>query len=391
MFLALTVCCLAMYLGEIISSKSKGLVPQMLTVSVIFLIGFWTIFPKDILDISGIQTLANIMMGMILIHVGSMFNFKDVVREWKTVVTILAAMGGVILFVYLLAPLIIDKTTALVAIPPLTGGAMAALIMNKAATAAGQPQLGMLPMLIFVFHGFVGFPLTAIFLNKESKRLKMEYRNSGIAYTRNEIAATLEAGLPARKKLFEFIPAQYRTSTFYITTLVFFAFVCEYLTGLTGINNAIIQVILGIILGAIGIIEPKPLDKSQSAGILTLALFVSFMGSFAFATVDILLKLLLTLAFLMTLATIGLIIASIIVGKRLGFSTSMSIAIGLNAYLGFPFNYGLTMEAVKNIAENEEEAAYLTDYLMPKMIVAGIISVSIVSAVLAGIVAGIVF
>ncbi|CZQ98647.1 Hypothetical protein Tpal_2297 [Trichococcus palustris] len=394
MFLALTVCCLAMYIGEVVSIKLKGLVPQMLVVSIIFLVGFWTIFPKDILAISGIQTLAKVMMGMILIHVGSMFELKDLVKEWKTVVTVLFAMVGIVAFVYFLAPLVIDSTTALIAIPPLTGGGMAALIMNNAAVEAGKPELGMLPMLIFVLHGFVGFPLTAIFLNKESKRLKLEYRNSGIKYVRNETipkvnVATLAT--PIRSNLYELVPEQYRTSTFYITVLVFFAFICEYLTGLTGINNAIIQVLLGMALRLVGILEPKPLSKTESNGILTLALFVSFMGSFAFATVDVIIKLLITIAILMALSTIGLMIASTLIGKRLGFTTQMSIAIGLNCYLGFPFNYGLTMEAIKSVAENEEEEAYLHDYLMPKMIVAGIVSVSICSAILAGIVANIVF
>lgn len=68
----------------------------------------------------------------------------------------------------------------------------------------------------------------------------------------------------------------------------------------------------------------------------------------------------------------------------LGFLLFASIAIGLNCFLGFPFNYIITEEAVAASAENEEERQYLNGVLMPKMIIAGIVAVSIVSTIVAG-------
>ena len=56
-------------------------------------------------------------------------------------------------------------------LPPFTGGLMAALIMGEAGNAAGMPALGTLSSICFIMQGFVGFPLTALFLKKEATRV----------------------------------------------------------------------------------------------------------------------------------------------------------------------------------------------------------------------------
>lgn len=389
---AFAVIAFAMYIGDFVSTKSKGKIPQMLIVAIIFLLGFWTIFPKDILNIGNITPIANIMMSFILIHVGTMFDVKSIKKEWKVVVVTLVAIVGIVLFTIVIGTLFFGKEVGLIAAAPMTGGGMAAMIMDNAAKAANKPELGMLAMMIFIMHGFFGFPLTAFILNKECKRLISDFRSHET--TVEEVSNNTEDNLEenkTKKKLIERIPEKYRTSTFYIAQLAILAVICAWITEKTGINNAIIQVILGIVLGQVGLIENSPLVKTESYGILNMGLLASFMGSFAVATPDLVAKLAFQIIVLMTVATIAIVVFSVPVGKRLGYSSYMSIAIGLNCFLGFPFNYALTNEAIKGVAETELEAKYLNDQIMSKMIIAGIISVSIVSAVLAGIIAGILF
>lgn len=74
-------------------------------------------------------------------------------------------------------------------------------------------------------------------------------------------------------------------------------------------------------------------------------------------------------------------------GKKLGYSTNLSIAIGLNCFLGFPHNFVITNEVIRAIAKNEQESQYLNSILMPKMIIGSIVSVSMVSALVAGLLA----
>ena len=78
-------------------------------------------------------------------------------------------------------------------------------------------------------------------------------------------------------------------------------------------------------------------------------------------------------------------VLSMLVSRMVGDTKEMGFAIALTALYGFPPNYILTMEAVQAVAENEEEKQFLTDEMLPKMLVGGFTTVTIVSVVLAGI------
>ena len=54
---ALTLCVGIFLVGSIISVLTKFRVPTMLTTAVIFLIGFWTVFPQDLIQISGLKVI----------------------------------------------------------------------------------------------------------------------------------------------------------------------------------------------------------------------------------------------------------------------------------------------------------------------------------------------
>ncbi|MGX7014456.1 hypothetical protein [Vagococcus silagei] len=380
----------AMLAGEIVSSKTKGTVPQMLIVAIIFLIGFWTIFPKDILDIGHITPISQVVISFILIHVGTMFDIKSIKQEWKVVVVVLCAIVGIVAITIGVGTIFFGKEIGFTAAAPMTGGGMAALVMDQAARAAGKPELGILAMMIFIMHGFFGFPITAFILKKECQRLLVGFRANDQEVVTSAVKEDKEEK-ETPKKLIDRIPKQYQTPLFYIAQLALWATVAIILEELTGVNNAIIQVLLGITLSHFGLISTSPLVKSESGGILTMALLASFMGSFAFATPKMIATNALQIVVLMTVATIAIFICTVPIGKKLGYSSYMSIAIGLNCFLGFPFNYALTNEAIKGATNNEAEAAYLNSQLMSKMIIAGIVSVSIVSAVLAGIIAGAIF
>lgn len=66
----------------------------------------------------------------------------------------------------------------------------------------------------------------------------------------------------------------------------------------------------------------------------------------------------------------------------------MGFAIGLNCFLGFPYNYYLTEEAARTVAKNKEEEQLVTAVILPKMIVGSVTAVTIVSVLVAGILSG---
>ncbi|OYP34621.1 hypothetical protein CG709_06220, partial [Lachnotalea glycerini] len=64
-------------IGEVISIATKAFVPSMFISAVLFVIGFWTYFPQDILQLGGVASnLPTFLVMMMVVHLGTMLNIK---------------------------------------------------------------------------------------------------------------------------------------------------------------------------------------------------------------------------------------------------------------------------------------------------------------------------
>ena len=310
---SLTAVFVIMYIAELVTKKTKARVPSLLIVSIFFLAGYWSgFFPKDILDISFVNQIRQIMLLFVLINIGTMFDINEIKREWRTVVVILAAVAGIVVIVTPVGGMIFGREMAMAAVPPLTGGGMASLLMSDQAAAMGLPEVAMLATIVYFINLF---------------------------------------------------PGQYFSST-------------------------ILEIAIGIIGVMLGFLEKEPLKKAESNGLLQICLTASFMRNFANSTPEQVFGLIVPIIGFLILGSIAITVFSVISGKLMKFSFNMSMAIGLNCFLGFPFNYIICSEAISAVAETEEEREYLNTILMPKMIISGIVAVSIVSTIIAGVFIG---
>ncbi len=108
-----------------------------------------------------------ILVMMMVVHLGTMLDIQELIDQWKTVVVTLAGMLGILVVILTVGTVILGKETAAVAAPPLTGGFVAAMMMQS---VAPTEHLAILAMAVYVLQGFVGYPLTSICL-KKGKRL----------------------------------------------------------------------------------------------------------------------------------------------------------------------------------------------------------------------------
>lgn len=46
--LAFLICAAAYFVGEIISTLTKAWIPSVFVTAVVFLVGYWTVFPHDV-------------------------------------------------------------------------------------------------------------------------------------------------------------------------------------------------------------------------------------------------------------------------------------------------------------------------------------------------------
>ena len=106
-------------LGDIISIKSKSLISVLFVGSVFYLVGFWTIFPDDLNTIAQLQGLGAMMIGVLITHMGTLMNIRQLMDQWRTVVVALAALVGIGILVYGGGTLLFGREIAIVAAPPL--------------------------------------------------------------------------------------------------------------------------------------------------------------------------------------------------------------------------------------------------------------------------------
>ncbi|MBR6896037.1 MAG: hypothetical protein IKN23_08270 [Lactococcus sp.] len=370
---SLGIVCLIMYIGEFISIRSSGLIPQMLIVTLLFLIGFWTILPHDILDKSGIMILSKIIFSIILIDVGTSLDLKEIFKNRQVIRLSSISLLSIILTALIIGGICYNMRVSLSTIPTLTGAGIGAMLMNAAALKANQPYYGAVAMTVFVSHTFISFPFASYFLKKEAKAKLVTLRAS------KDITLTQPK---ARAKQMTFTP--YRTPTFYLATFFILAAAVEFIALKTHLNSAILQVLTGILARKIGLLQTNSLFKTSSSGLLMIALFASFMQSFSEISFATLLKLL-AIAIPLNLSAIGVIL---VITKRLAnqqFSWAMSAAIAMNSFLGFPFNFSLTREAIQAATAIAEEQEALSEQLLPHMILASTFSVSLMTPFIASI------
>ena len=336
-------------------------------------------------------------MYIIIVHMGTLMSIRELCAEWKTITIAAAGLAGMILFLLTIGTLIVGWEPVVIGTPPLSGGLVAAIMMTEAAAKKGLVEFSVLATVIYVVQGFVGYPLTAICLKLEGKRLLSVYHGD-----KEQLAKILPSKSDAetvKKTLIPYLPEKYRTTFTHLALIGLVACVSDlaaihfkkFLIGLDpsyaayALHPLVICLIFGAIAAEIGIIERKPLNLAGSFG-FTLTIIMAFiMGLLSRATPQMMLQIAFPLAVIIIVGVTGLLCGAVLVGRFFGYTKPMAMAVALTALYGFPPNYILTDEASKALATGKEEYDFLMGQMLPKMLVGGFITVTITSVLLAGI------
>lgn len=393
--LAFSVILVILVLGDIISTLTKAVIPSVFVQAMLFMLGYWYGMPADIVDRAGFGPIALLSMYLLITHMGTMINFKELMAQWKTVIIALLGLIGIVIGTMTIGQMFFGRELAIIATPPLTGGTVATVLMGEAARQAGLLKLAVLPILVYVGQGFVGYPLTTIMLKREGRRLLKGYRDGSIKAT-----VTVDTTVTGGKfKIFPDIPAKYDSAAFTLLRLGIVGclayFSADYLNA--AIKNAgwnftvhklVLCLIFGVIASEIGFCEKKALNKANSFGFLMTALLGYIFGGLKDSTPQMVLELLTPLCGILFFGIMGMLIVAYFCGKILKESPFMALAISLNALYGFPQNFMLTTESARSLTENDEERQFLIDAMLPKMLVGGFVTVTIASVIIAGIFMG---
>lgn len=386
LLMAFSIVLIILAVGDIISTKTKAFIPSVFVAALLFLFGFWTFFPGDIVAQAGFQTpVVYLSMYLLITHMGTLLSVKELAAQWRSVAVALIGIVGIMTMTMTIGAAVFGFDAAVIATPPLTGGVVAAIIMNEAAAELGMDQLAVLAIITYVMQGFIGYPLTSFMLKKEGQRLIKGFRNGEIEYHESgEESAETESN-----KLVPDLPKEYKTTYVLLAKLGLTAWAAvaagTFLEPYLGISPFVYCLIFGVIANAVGFVEKRPLNLSNSFGFLITILMAFIFAGLSDATPAMLAELAVPLAGIIFLGVSGMAILSMLLGKFLGYTKEMSFATALTALYGFPPNYILTEEGAKALAKNEEEKKFLMSEMLPKMLVGGFTTVTIASVIIAGI------
>lgn len=386
---AIVILLFILYIGDFISIRTKAWIPSIFVSAVLFLIGYWTFFPQDIVAVAGIHnTVATLLIYLLIVNMGTLLSVKELIAQWKTVVIALSGILGIIVLLFGIASFIFDMNTVIVAIPPLVGGIVSALIMSEGAAQAGLTSLSVFAIVIYVMQGFAGYPLTSIVLKKEGRKLLQQYRNGELVINTDDQKVEETEEKKQGLKIFQ-VPEKYNTEYFKFFKIALVGCLA-YLTSTTlapivEINGAVLCLVFGVIAKSIGFLETHALQKANGFGFAIMGLMLFVFDALKSATPSMLFDLLTPLVVCIVLGVIGMYIFSFIAGKILKVSKNLAFAVSLTALYGFPADFVITNEVIKALTTDEKERKALTSVMLPPMLVGGFVSVTIVSVILAGI------
>lgn len=379
-FAAAFVICAAIYwVGEFVGAKTKAWIPSVFVSAVIFLVGYWTIFPNTLVsDSYMIPFGSTIGIYLLISHMGSVISIKQLIEQWKTVVVCLVGLTGMCLLCFLFQP-VIGQEYILAGLPPLTGGIIAATTMQTAAQEAGLEMVAVFAIAIYCVQGFAGYPLTAYMLKWEGKRLLTGFHAGKV-----EKVAVSEGGSTVRKKLLPPVPDQYNTVALILVKLGVISWLAIMTGKATGVSGAVWALIIGVIATTIGFLDENALGKANSSGIIMFAIMLYVFNGLKDCTAEMLLGCIKPMIILIVVGVLGMALFCFVIAKILKISFPMAFATALTALYGFPPNAIITEESCNAVAKTAEEKEYLMSHMMPQMLVGGFTTVTITSVIIAG-------
>ncbi len=386
MFYYLLICLLFFGIGDVLGVATKAKVSAVFVSLLLFLLFFMSgLIPPDIIKRAGLQDFGKFSVLFIVFSMGTTINFRELIAEWRTVVTALLSMGAVLLCGLVLIP-ILGKSETIVALPIVTGGIVATQVMTNAAMEHGFAMAAALGTIIFAIQKFLGSPVASYFALREANQMMTEYRTDKAGFLARMAPSTNADGTPVEAKptFFE------RNKKYYgpfacLAITAFFCWISFIIGKLTGVSPTIWALILGAVVSTTGVLPKNILKHANSSGIFNCATFATIIPSLAtIKPADLIdLSFMVISLFVVVFIAIFLFFYVLPFWKILG-SRNLSVGVACCQLLGFPATYLIVNEVAQAASNNEEEKKIISDHIMPKYLVGGFTTVTSFSVIIAG-------
>lgn len=380
MFSSFMIVLIVFALGDIVGKITKGKLSGMMVVMLLFLVGFLTkLIPADIIDQGGLTALSKLAIAMVLFNMGTTLNVKQLIEEWRTVLMAALCMLASCLVMLLVSP-IIGFDTVLVGMPVINGAAMATSLMASAAAEKGLATAAALCAVIYSVQKFVGAPIASAMGIRYGKKLLKAYRENPAQFKKQETGNGASA-----KVYFADKHKEWYSANVMMALVAAGSWVAHILGDLTPINYSIWALLLGVVCAASGLVPTKPLQKSNSYGLMMVAVFGSIIPSLAKVSLSDLGTMAFQTIVLFAAALIGVaLVGWVLPTWKLVGDKDLAVGIGVEQFLGFPSNVVICREVGDAVGETPEEKAFIEDTLNVPYVVGGITVITVLSTMLAG-------
>ncbi len=377
--LAILLCIYAA--GELIAQKTKAIFSQVLGIAIILLAGFWSgILPQTLIEDAQISGFGNLIAGILVVSLGTTIDFQEIKRQWKVVViSLCCVIGSVAAIIFIGGPLI-GRELAISGAPIYAGGSAATLIMTTTLREKGMELAGAFCIVLYVTQKFIGVPIASLFLRRTAMRFREDPEL--VAQYCEQVQ---DAGTERKRGLLE-LPAVFARPSVYLAKLGIVAVIANYTAKLT--NGAVHYFVLCLIMGALflalGFLEKGIMAKTQSSGLITFFVTILIFSNLATTTPAQVASVLIPLLVSAALGVAGTVAVGFITGKALNIPFGLAVSLGISCTFGFPTTMLIPQEVSEAVGRDEREKAAILNYLLPKMLTAGFVTVTIASVLIAG-------
>ncbi|OCA80824.1 hypothetical protein [Pseudobacillus wudalianchiensis] len=375
--------------GEIVSIKTRARVPMLAIALFGYLVLIWVgVFPEDLLDHSTLATLGALMFAPLVVHMGTLIPMKMIKQQYKSV--IIALIGIVISTgtILLVVTPIFGYKIAASGVGPISGGVVAFIITSDKLHELGLASLVTVPAVVLGLQTLVGLPLASFFLRRYAKKLSANFdqekylvATSDAAFVSGEIDQE-----ETKVKGKQWLPDKYATAPILIFQLFIGGSLAVILNKATGINYALWALVIGLVGTYVGFYRQSMLEKSNSFGIVMLAIVFAIIQSMNGVTFDMLLEYFPAVMMILAIGAIGIILGGFIGSKLVRWDMDKGVPVALTAMFGFPGDYLVCEEVSRSIGKTKEEEEYIFNEILSPMLVGGFTTVTTASIVIAGVV-----
>lgn len=386
LFVGIIILCGIFAVGEVLSKFTKYKIPTLVIAMFAFIIfgGQFGLIPEDTVAVTGFCDITYSWgLPFLIAGFGTSITLKGLKSEGRTCAIAICTVVFIVGLGALTGCTIINMTSALFGTVEVAGGGQAAMIFIKWAQEQDNARLVALVLCVMNMQIILGYPLCNYGIRKS---MTLRIKNGKIP----ELPVAVAADGQEKKPLIP-MPDYLRNNFFYVMfVLGVICFVSGKIGDLVGLSPYIFYIIFGFVFAELGLLEHNCLVKVGCMSVLLDIVYLSLMADFVTMKLGDVGVIAVEFFVVMAAGLVGCLLTGVVMGKlfKLDFYEVMGLSIA--CMVGYPVTLNISAEALAAVRQendiSDDTAERLKAYYEPKVVISGVVSISLVTGILAGII-----